>query len=281
MNCFVCITFTFVIIIGAQGLTEQQTEKLNQVSKECRTLTGVSQETITNARNGNFEDDPKLKLQILCVGKKVGIMTKSGQVDENVLKSKLRKVSDNDEEVDKIYHKCAIKKQAPEETAFETIKCVMKNKPKFSATILVWSGSEVGVHSSKMKFLVCLLFVIVAVNALTQDQKEKLDKISKECKNQSGVSQELIDKARTGELTNDPKLKAQIYCVSKKTGLATEAGEINMDNLKTKLKKVAANDDEVNKIIQKCVVKKPTPEETAFEVYKCLHANKPNFSVVD
>ncbi|EFA07546.1 odorant binding protein C03 [Tribolium castaneum] len=132
-----------------------------------------------------------------------------------------------------------------------------------------------------MKFLVCLLFVIVAANALTKEQKEKLDKISKECKNQSGVSQELIDKARTGELINDPKLKAQIYCVSKKAGLATEAGEINMDNLKTKLKKVAANDDEVNKIIQKCVVKKPTPEETAFEVYKCLHANKPNFSVVD
>ncbi|EFA07545.1 B1 protein [Tribolium castaneum] len=129
---FVCVIFILVAIIGAHGLSEQQTEKLNQLSKECRALTGVSQETITNARNGNFEEDPKLKLQVLCIGKKVGIMNESSQIDENVLKAKLRKVSDNDEEVNKIYNKCAVKKPAPEETAFETIKCVMKNKPKFS-----------------------------------------------------------------------------------------------------------------------------------------------------
>lgn len=147
MKFLICVTLTFLLIINSQvsiflnfifvssflkGLNEEQTEKLNKLSKECRALSGVSQDTISNARNGNFEDDPKLKEQILCIAKKVEIMTESGEVNNEVLRRKLRKVADSDEEAEKVFNKCATKKSTPGETAYETIKCIIKNKPKFS-----------------------------------------------------------------------------------------------------------------------------------------------------
>jgi hypothetical protein len=46
-------------------------------------------------------------------------------------REKVRKVSDDDEETEKIV-KCAVKRDTIEETVFHTFKCVMKNKPKFS-----------------------------------------------------------------------------------------------------------------------------------------------------
>ncbi|KAJ3648070.1 hypothetical protein Zmor_019906 [Zophobas morio] len=151
-----------------------------------------------------------------------------------------------------------------------------------------------------MKLFVCVAFTLIVaaqvststlnsisasskqpLQALTDEQKKKLDEVSKECKTESGVAQDLIDKARNGELVDDPKLKSQMLCVAKKANLATAAGEINLDVLKTKLKKVAADDAEVDKLVQKCAVKKDSPEETAFEAFKCLHKEKPAFSVVD
>jgi hypothetical protein len=50
----------------------------------------------------------------------------------DVLRGRVRKVSDNDEETEKIINKCAVKRDTVEETVFNTFKCVMKNKPKFS-----------------------------------------------------------------------------------------------------------------------------------------------------
>jgi hypothetical protein len=96
----------------------------------------------------------------------------------------------------------------------------------------------------------------------------------------SGVSQETIDKVRTGVLVDDPKMKKHVLCFSKKTGVATEAGDTNVEVLKAKLKHVAS-DEEVDKIVQKCVVKKATPEETAYDTFKCIYDSKPDFSPID
>ncbi|RZC40380.1 PBP GOBP domain containing protein, partial [Asbolus verrucosus] len=119
------------------------------------------------------------------------------------------------------------------------------------------------------------------IKALTDEQKEKLNKVGKECREQSGVSQELVDKLRNGEYVEDAKLKAQMLCVSKKLGLADDSGNINVETLKTKVKKVVDNDAEVDEIVEKCAVKRDTPEDTAFFTFKCLRENKPKFSPVD
>ncbi|RZC42569.1 PBP GOBP domain containing protein [Asbolus verrucosus] len=130
-------------------------------------------------------------------------------------------------------------------------------------------------------FVFCVLAATVAVHALTDQQKQKLNAYINECKAQTGVSQELIDRGRKGEFVDDPTVKSQILCMMKKIGMATESGEVVVDDIRNKLRKVSENDEEVGRIIQKCVVKLDTPEETAFEVSKCIRQQKPNFSPVD
>ena len=85
-----------------------------------------------NARNGVFADDPKLKKQILCVAKNVALVTEAGEVDVGNLKRKVKKVATNDEEADSIVNKCVVEKDTVEDTTFEIVKCVLKEKPAFS-----------------------------------------------------------------------------------------------------------------------------------------------------
>ncbi|RZC39145.1 PBP GOBP domain containing protein [Asbolus verrucosus] len=135
-----------------------------------------------------------------------------------------------------------------------------------------------------MKFLVrfCALFALIfSTYALTDEQKEKLNVYSKECKTQSGVTQDLIERGRNGELVDDLTLKKQIVCVMKKIGMATASGELDVEYIRNRLKKVSGDDEEVERIIKKCVVTRDTPEQTAFEVSKCLLEQKPKFSPVD
>jgi hypothetical protein len=137
--------------------------------------------------------------------------------------------------------------------------------------------------SGKIVLLINCIFLngfISTIQALTDEQIQKRNKISKECQQVSGVSQETIDKVRTGVLVDDPKMKKHVLCFSKKTGVATEAGDTNVEVLKAKLKHVAS-DEEVDKIVQKCVVKKATPEETAYDTFKCIYDSKPDFSPID
>nr|AJM71485.1 odorant-binding protein 11 [Tenebrio molitor] len=134
-----------------------------------------------------------------------------------------------------------------------------------------------------MKLLICVALVAAVVTAqtLTDEQKAKWKKWREECREETGVSSEGINQLRTNHFDNvDDKIKAQSLCFGRKSGLINESGDVLADQIKIKLKRVAVDDDEVDRIIKKCVVKKDTPEETAFQTFKCLREEKPKFSPV-
>jgi hypothetical protein len=62
--------------------------------------------------------------------------------------------------------------------------------------------------------------------------------------------------------------------------VAAEAGDTNVEVLKAKLKRVAS-DEEMDKIMQNYVVKKATPEDTAYDIFRCVYNSKPDFTFVD
>ncbi|KAH0819362.1 hypothetical protein MTP99_000182 [Tenebrio molitor] len=126
-----------------------------------------------------------------------------------------------------------------------------------------------------MKVFVVFVFAVVAVQALTDEQKEKIKAYHKECSAQSGVDQELISKARKGDFADDPKLKEHLFCFSKKAGFQNDAGDIQKDVLKTKLNAELKDEAATDKLIEKCAVKKATPQETAFDTIKCYYENSP------
>ncbi|XP_063918198.1 B2 protein-like [Zophobas morio] len=134
-----------------------------------------------------------------------------------------------------------------------------------------------------MKLLICCFLLITStLAALSPEQEKKLDKISDECKSESHISTETINKVRETQKFEDiPTTRKHIFCILKKTGVVSESGDINIDTIKTKLKKVDASDETLNAVEQECAIKKQTPEATAFELTKCIYSKQANFSPAD
>lgn len=111
---------------------------------------------------------------------------------------------------------------------------------------------------------------------LTPEQKQKILTLHAECLKETGLDEAVALKAKQGEYVDDPKLKQQIFCFNKKAGFQNEAGDLQNDHIKAKLMELINDDKKADELIQKCNVKKETPEETAFAVVKCFHNFAPS-----
>ncbi|KAF7272390.1 hypothetical protein GWI33_014817 [Rhynchophorus ferrugineus] len=124
--------------------------------------------------------------------------------------------------------------------------------------------------------IVALISIAVCVTAdLTDEQKQKIIAYGKECVTQTGVDKELVHKARQGSFTDDSKLKSFTFCISKKIGFQNDNGDAQADVIKQKLAAAINDADAADKLIAKCLEKKDTPEETAYETFKCYYENTP------
>ncbi|XP_019866424.1 B2 protein-like [Aethina tumida] len=124
--------------------------------------------------------------------------------------------------------------------------------------------------------LICVaLAAIVAVECgVTPEQLAKLIEYSKACREQTGATVEQVTKAIAGEFEDDPKLKAQLFCISKKIGFQNEDGSANDEILHKKLLTVVKDEKETDDLIKKCAVPQKTPEESAFQTFKCYFDTK-------
>nr|AVH84924.1 odorant binding protein 17 [Harmonia axyridis]QTE76116.1 odorant binding protein 8 [Harmonia axyridis] len=129
-----------------------------------------------------------------------------------------------------------------------------------------------------MKFLVVAACVLLTVQALTDEQREKLKEHSTACAKSTGVDPEAIANAKKGTFSDDEKFKDYLFCVSKKIGFQNEAGEIQKDVVKQKATVALKDEKLVDEIIKKCAVVKDTPQNTAFEVAKCYYENNAKHS---
>ena len=99
-----------------------------------------------------------------------------------------------------------------------------------------------------------------------------------ECQSETGVTLEALDYIRFNDFSAvDDKVKAFVLCFGKKYGLLKESGDIDVEKVKKELRSVVDSEDQINKIIGKCVVNKETKQETVFQAFKCVRVNKPDF----
>ena len=123
---------------------------------------------------------------------------------------------------------------------------------------------------------------LIYFQALTLRQKATLEPYSKHCRDAIDVTPEDIKVSLNGEdRTEVPKLKAMALCVLKEIELINDDGEINVEQFKKLAKEVAASDEEAESVVAMCALQKDTPEETAFDIIRCLHEKWPQFSPVE
>ncbi|KAJ8932131.1 hypothetical protein NQ314_014912 [Rhamnusium bicolor] len=111
------------------ALTDEQVQKLKSYHRDCVAETGVDNELVTKARKGEFSDDQKLKDHLFCVAKKIGIMNDAGEIQKEILKTKLGAAINDEAAAQKLIEECAIQKGTPGETAFETVQCYYRKTP--------------------------------------------------------------------------------------------------------------------------------------------------------
>lgn len=80
-----------------------------------------------------------------------------------------------------------------------------------------------------------------------------------------------MKKALRGEITETDTMKEQTLCVGKKLGLLNDDGEIQTEVIKEKFSEIVDNIDEM---VEKCVVDKGDAGDTAFAFAKCTFAYK-------
>nr|QUP79499.1 odorant binding protein 6 [Monochamus saltuarius] len=116
--------------------------------------------------------------------------------------------------------------------------------------------------------------VIISVCALVWAQESNLQAIMKyhnECKAETNVDDSLVTGLLTGKFPDDPTLKQHMFCMSKKLGIQDEAGEIQKEAMQQKIGKVISDDAKIAELTEKCSVEQGSPEDTAFEMAKCIY----------
>ncbi|XP_023014266.1 general odorant-binding protein 69a [Leptinotarsa decemlineata] len=69
------------LLCGVYGITEEQQQIMDSLHAECTSQTGVSEDLIVNARNGDFSEDNKLKCYMKCIFEELGALEDDGSID--------------------------------------------------------------------------------------------------------------------------------------------------------------------------------------------------------
>nr|AIX97051.1 odorant-binding protein 5 [Dastarcus helophoroides] len=124
--------FNLLLLCAAvfvKGLTDEQKERIKKFHMECSAESHVNPEMIAKARKGEFTEDPSFMKHLFCFAKKAGLQNDAGEIQVDVLRAKLGAELKDDAATDKLISMCAIQKETPEKTAFDSVKCYYENTP--------------------------------------------------------------------------------------------------------------------------------------------------------
>ncbi|EFN84434.1 General odorant-binding protein 56d [Harpegnathos saltator] len=94
------------ILLLAGQLTEEQKAKLKDYKESCISETGVDRDVVKNAKEGVIdENNEKLACFATCLLKKTGVMKENGDIDIDVVRSKMPP-GISQEDVDDLIQKC-------------------------------------------------------------------------------------------------------------------------------------------------------------------------------
>ncbi|KAJ8932145.1 hypothetical protein NQ314_014929 [Rhamnusium bicolor] len=124
------VVFVFLCaIVGilAQNILVVEELKLQHIHDECQAdpATYVDHELLHDLA-ANI-DNPQVGAHMLCESTKVGLQTENGDLDFEMIKSKIALTVKDEEKVNFLVGECAIQKKTPQKTAINLFMCLDKN----------------------------------------------------------------------------------------------------------------------------------------------------------
>ncbi|RZC42566.1 PBP GOBP domain containing protein [Asbolus verrucosus] len=242
------------------SVADDTQEKFETARNECISETKVSRDLADGLKEGKFVEDAKLKEYIFCVNKKIGYQNENGDFDYDVV------ADDFQQRLAKAKSEC-LSEVKVDKTLVDGIK-----EGKFAD------------DSALKEYIFCVNKKIGYQNENGDFQDDEIRKVLKD-----KYSEELLNRSITTcnkkkdtpqedgkwqSAQNDTKFKEYMFCFNKKMGYQNEAGDFQKAELKSSLA-INSNQENVNDIVEKCAVKKSTPQESAYQCMKCIDDNRP------
>nr|UTN00818.1 odorant binding protein [Semanotus bifasciatus] len=100
---------------------------LHHIHDACQAdpATSVNHELLHNLSENL--DNPQVGAHMLCESKGVGLQKPDGELDPEIIRSKISLSVKDAAKVDRLVKECAIKKRTPEETAVNLFMCLDEN----------------------------------------------------------------------------------------------------------------------------------------------------------
>ncbi|XP_063905975.1 uncharacterized protein LOC135124672 [Zophobas morio] len=229
---------------------------------DCMKKSGLTDDIWEDIEAGNFSI-PNLGAYFLCTHQVMGFQTKSGLLRTTAIINYFREKGLSREMERDIKRRCFINQKTPEMTSIKFEKLIYHSL--ITPKILFKSAYHQTSSSSKMKFLAVLFVAFCVYSQCTGDIAH--EQAVTACEQQSGVTPEILGDLKAHKYDN-PKLAAYLLCVHKVVKFQNEAGELQGDNIKAKLKE-KYDDALVQKVAEECFENHESPEKTAVEVRKC------------
>nr|UNA06111.1 odorant binding protein 27 [Cylas formicarius]UZC53364.1 odorant binding protein 36 [Cylas formicarius] len=124
MNRILVIFFSVVVGVFNDTITERFPDLLGY-HRECVQELGVADFAFEEAFARRVNDDLLIKRQLACVGKKIGLINETGEIQTDDVRTFLLRTNNDNDEVERIVAKCtAFTSETDTETAFVLINCI-------------------------------------------------------------------------------------------------------------------------------------------------------------
>nr|UWL63302.1 odorant binding protein 12 [Pagiophloeus tsushimanus] len=124
--------FTILCLVAAVTcqltLPPEDLRKVLRYNTECQKQSGATQQEIMATVQGTFSDSPALKEHMYCMGRKLKLINRDGQIQKDTIKNKMNEVIHDEAKIDNLLNTCLVEGSDPKESAYESLKCVSENR---------------------------------------------------------------------------------------------------------------------------------------------------------
>ncbi|CAG9829122.1 unnamed protein product [Diabrotica balteata] len=129
MNTYCVIFFLAVAFLsGIESISEAEKAMMFALHQKCLPISGATDEMANQAMTGEFPEDPAFKEHVYCMSKGFGFFNENGEVNTVAVEAELNKRIPDPDLREEVKAKCLVMKETPQETAFQTAKCMFAYK---------------------------------------------------------------------------------------------------------------------------------------------------------
>lgn len=110
-------------------ITDEQRAKLVEHHKVCSGEVGVQDDVIEKLLDGVFTEDQTFKDYLLCVSKRIGFQNEAGEVQKDVIITKLRDSIEDSSKAEEYVEKCLVEEGNPADVVYKVVTCLQENTP--------------------------------------------------------------------------------------------------------------------------------------------------------